>query len=89
MDGIEKTVKQIVENNRQFREANNNRFSKLLDVMQSGSADDFTRAINDIFDEVTDGEGDEILGDDGIVESTDGSVGDATDAMGGQTAPQE
>lgn len=89
MSGLEQIVKSIIDDNRQFREASNNRFSKLLDVMQDSTSEKFSATINEIFQEVTGSKGDTILGDDGSVESVDGSPGNAADAMGGQAAPQE
>lgn len=89
MSGLESIVKSIIDDNRQFREASNNRFSKLLDVMQSSTNEEFSNVINEILDGVTNREGDEVLGDDGSVEPVDGSTGNAADAMGGQAAPQE
>lgn len=90
MDGLEQIIKSIIEDNRQFRDASNNRFSKLLEVMQTGTSDQFTDTINELFNEVIDSQSnDEASKDDVGVQGDDGSAGDAADAMGGQTAPQE
>lgn len=90
MDGLEQIVKSIIEDNRQFRDASNNRFSKLLEVMQTGTSDQFTDTINELFNEVIDSQSnDETSKDDVGVQGDVGSAGDAADAMGGQAAPQE
>jgi len=89
MSGLESIVKSIVEDNRRFREANTARFSKLLDVMQSGNADEFSATVSEILEGVTSGQSDEVLGDVGGSQSNDGHPWDATDAMGGSSAPQE
>ena len=89
MSGLESIVKSIVEDNRQFREANQTRFSKLLDVMQSGNADEFSATVSEILEGVTSGQSDEVLGDVGGSQSNDGHPGDAEDAMGRSSAPQE
>ena len=69
--------------NKQFRDASNERFAKLLDVMQSGTADEFSSTIEAIFSEVTGREDPEVLGGDGRTEPVDGSAGTSTDAVGG------
>lgn len=90
MGGLEQIVKSIIEDNRQFRDASNNRFSKLLEVMQTGTSDQFTDTINELFNEVIDSQSnDETSEDDVGVQRDDGSAGNAADAMGGQAASQE
>ena len=89
MSGLEDTLKAIIEDNKQFRDASNERFAKLLDVMQSGTADEFSSTISEIFNEVTGREDSEVLGGDGRTEPTDGSARSSADAVGGQAASQE
>lgn len=83
--GLDSIIKSIISSNQQLRESQGERFAKLLEVMHSGTRDEFSSTIRSILD-VTDEEGGEILGDDGSVEPDDGDSGDAEDEMGGPAA---
>ena len=89
MADFEQTLRSLMNDNKQFRDASNERFAKLLDVMQSGTADEFSSTIEAIFSEVTGREDPEVLGGDGRTEPTDGGAGSSADAVGGQAASQE
>lgn len=86
MSRLESIVKSIVETNQQFRAANNDRFSKLLDAMQVESRDEFSKQVNEILEGVTSGEDNEVLRDVRGAESSDGSSRGPENEVGGPSA---
>ena len=71
---MEELIRNLVERNRESRDAAANRIQRLTNVMQTGTIDEYNAAVRDILDPPVDGEGDRVLGEDGPVEFVDGGA---------------
>ena len=71
----ESVVRKILDDNRKSREQASRRISRLTDVIQNGTVDEYQQAIDDILKstyEDDQGSGDDVLGQNGQAESADG-----------------